>query len=269
MCRGILTGRRPAIKIVLDITRLVEEGKLTPQEAEWLQALAKRDTGSLAINVLMSFGAVAVAAGIIALEPAFATGAALGVVLIAIGLGISFFAVEQWGLLGTATTIIGALLLAGGVIGFVEADFAGLAFSALLFLALAVAIRSNFLIALVPLALAGALGSSTGYMHAVYMLTVTEPSITIVFFALLAGSAYVISQHVGQAYQQLAITFARVSLILVNFGFWIGSLWGDYPGETWAHGGGYQFWSDRETWRVAHLHVPQVVFIVGWAILII
>jgi iron complex transport system permease protein len=259
----------PAIKIVLDITRLVNEGKLTAQEAERLQALAKRDTGSLAINVLMSFGAVAVAAGIIALEPAFMTGAALGLVLVAIGLGISFFAAQQWGLLGTATTIIGAVLLAGGVIGFVEADFVGLAFSALLFLALAVAIRSGFLMALVPLALAGALGSSTGYRHAVYMLTVTEPTITIVFFALLAGVAYVVSQRVERAYQQLAIIFARVSLILVNFGFWIGSLWGDYPGETWARGEGYRFWSDREPWRVAHFHVPEIAFIIGWAILII
>ena len=50
---------RPAIRIVLDITRLVEEGKLTTQEAERLQALARRDTGSLAINVLMSFGPTA------------------------------------------------------------------------------------------------------------------------------------------------------------------------------------------------------------------
>ena len=188
----------PAIRIVLDITRLVKEGKLTTQEAERLQALARRDTESLAINVLMSFGAVAVAAGIIALEPAFVTGAALGVALVAMGLGIRFFAAEQWGLLGTATTIIGALLLAGGVIGFTEAEFVGLAFSALLFLALAVAIRSNFLMALVPLVLAGALGSSTGYVHAVYMLTVNEPSITIAFFALLAGAAYLISRHVGQ-----------------------------------------------------------------------
>jgi hypothetical protein len=30
----------PTIKIVLDITRLVEEGKLTAQEAERLQALS-------------------------------------------------------------------------------------------------------------------------------------------------------------------------------------------------------------------------------------
>jgi iron complex transport system permease protein len=259
----------PAIKIVLDITRLVEEGKLSAHEAERLQALAKRDTGSLAINVLMAFGAVAVAAGIIALQPAFTTGAALGVALVAIGFTISFFATEQWGLLGTATTIIGALLLAGGVIGFVEADFAGLAFSALLFLALAVTIRSGFLMALVPLVLAGALGSSTGYQHAVYMLTVNEPSITIVFFGLLAGAAYIVSQQVGPAYQQLAITFARVSLILVNFGFWIGSLWGDYPGETWAQGGGYRFWSDREAWHAAHLHIPEIAFIIGWAIVII
>jgi hypothetical protein len=197
------------------------------------------------------------------------TGAALGVAFVAIGLAISFFAAEQWGLLGTATTIIGALLLAGGVIGFAEADFAGLAFSAFLFLALAVAIRSKFLMALVPLALAGALGSSTGYQHAVYMLTVNEPSITIAFFALLAGAAYLISQHVGQAYQQLAIIFARVSLILVNFGFWIGSLWGDYPGETWVQSEDYRSWVDREAWRAAHLHVPETAFIIGWAIVIV
>jgi len=174
----------------------------------------------------MSFGAVAVAAGILALEPAFATGAALGVALVAIGLVISFFAAQQWGLLGTATTIIGALLLAGGVIGFVEADFAGLAFSALLFLALAVAIRSNFLIALVPLALAGALGSSTGYMHAVYMLTVNEPSITICSL----GSSPVPPPGLAARRPSLSAVgnhFSRVSLVLVNSGFWIGSLWGD------------------------------------------
>src|SRR5260370_36130074 len=120
----------PAIRIVLDITRLVEEGKLTPQEAERLQALAMQDTGSLAINVLMSFGAVAVAAGIIALEPAFMTGAGLGVALVAIGLGLSFLAAPQWGPVRTCTTIIGALLLARGSIGVSLADFARLPLSA-------------------------------------------------------------------------------------------------------------------------------------------
>jgi hypothetical protein len=136
-------------------------------------------------------------------------------------------------------------------------------------LALAVAIRSNFLMALVPLTLAGALGSSTGYIHAVHMLTVNEPSITIAFFALLAGAAYLVSQHVGQAYQQLPIIFARVSLILVNFGFWIGSLWGDYPGETWAQGEGLPIVVEPRGLARRSLHVPEIAFIIGWAIVII
>jgi hypothetical protein len=123
--------------------------------------------------------------------------------------------------------------------------------------------------ALVPLTLAGALGSSTGYMHAVYMLTVTEPSITIVFFALLAGAAYVVSQQVGQAYQQLAVIFARVSVILVNFGFWIGSLWGDYPAQSWLHGEAYYGSAGDHAWREAALHVPDTFFILTWAALII
>jgi hypothetical protein len=36
-----------------------------------------------------------------------------------------------------------------------------------------------------------------------------------------------ISRHVRQAYEQFAIVFARVSLILANSGFWVGSLRGD------------------------------------------
>jgi hypothetical protein len=80
---------------------------------------------------------------------------------------------------------------------------------------------------------------------------------------------YLISRHVGQGYEQLAITFARVSLILVNFGFWIGLLWGDFPGETWVRGEDYRLWSNREAWRAAHLHVPETAFIVAWAIVII
>jgi hypothetical protein len=42
------------------------------------------------------------------------------------------------------------LLLAGGIIGLAEAGFFGLVFSPLLFLALPIAIRSNFLMALMP-----------------------------------------------------------------------------------------------------------------------
>ena len=115
--------------------------------------------------------------------------------------------------------MIGALLLSGGVIGVLDGGFAGLAFTAILLLVQAVAIRSSFLMALVPLALAGALGSSTGYMHAVYMLIVREPAITIVFFALLALVAHFVGSRVAPAYQGLAVVAARMSLVLANLGF--------------------------------------------------
>jgi hypothetical protein len=90
--------RRQAIKIVPDVTWLVREGKLTPEQAEELKALASRDIGTLAINILMSFGAIAVAAGTLALNPTFSTGAAIGVALVVIGLAVSFGAGERWSL---------------------------------------------------------------------------------------------------------------------------------------------------------------------------
>jgi len=264
--------RRRIIKIVLDITRLVQEGKLTHAEAERLKTFASRDTSTLAINALMVFGAAAVSAGILALNPSFEAGAALGVALVLIGLAVRFRGSEQWSLLGAATTIIGGLLLSGGVIGLFEGAFAGTCFTVALLFALAVLIRSSFLMALVPLAVAGALGSSTGYTHATYMLIVSEPAITIGVFSLLATAAYFASQELEPTYEKLALVFARMSLLLVNFGFWVGSLWGDYPGNSWVHGDSYSgpaSWESRQAWRGAALHIPDYVFVIGWAILLI
>jgi hypothetical protein len=264
-CRGSI------IKIVLDITRLVREGKLTREEAERLTTLASRDTTTLAINILMSFGAIAVAAGILALNPSFETGAGLGVALALLGLAIIFRGWEQWSLLATAITVIGGLLLSGGVIGLFNGHLAGTAFAALLLFVLAVLIRSSLLMALVPLALAGALGSSSGYSHATYMLIVSEPTITIIAFSALAGVGYFVSKRLEPAYEGLAIVFTRVSLLLANFGFWVGSLWGDYPGASWVHGNMYygsESWEKSQAWRESALHIPSYVFVGAWAVLL-
>jgi hypothetical protein len=259
--------RRRLIKIVLDVTRLVGEGKLTREEAERLKALASRDTGTLAINTLMSFGAIAVSAGILALNPSFAAGAAVGVVLLLIGLALTFGAPVQWSLLGTATTIIGALLLSGGIIGLFEGAFAGTVFTVALLFALAVLIQNGFLMALVPLAIAGALGSSTGYAHATYMLIVSEPTITILVFSMLAAAAFLVSQRLGAVYERLGIVFARVSLLLVNFGFWVGPLWGDHPGSSWASA---ETHTRSQNWeRSAAFNIPDYVFDISWALLLV
>jgi iron complex transport system permease protein len=261
-------ARGDALKIVLDITRLVSEGRLTQEQAAQLTALAARDTGSLLINLLMSFGAVAVAAGILTLAPAFLTGTVIGVALVAIGLFVSLVLSEQWRLLGVANVVIGALMLSGGVIGVLDGRFAGFAFAVILLLGLALVIRNGLLMALAPLALAAALGSSTGYSHASYMLVVREPTMTVVFFALFASAAYLASKQVAPAYERLAIVFARVSLILVNFGFWVGSLWGDHPARSWLRGEAY-YGSGDGAGPAAGLYVPDYVFIASWAVLII
>jgi hypothetical protein len=260
------------VKIVLDLTRLVQEGKLSAEQAAQFQAHAARNTGLLAINILMSFGAVAVAGGILALKPTFAAGAVLGAVFVCSGLAVTYRLDAHWRLLGIANTIIGGLLLAGGVIGLTEGNFTGFAVAALLLLALALLIRSGLLMAIVPLALAAALGSSTGYSHASYMLIVKEATITIVVFAFLAWASYEVAQRVPAAYEALGKVFARMSLVLVNFGFWVGSLWGDYPGESWLHAkiyGSNSTAQERAAWRAAAVHLPDYIFVLGWAALLI
>ena len=216
----------------------------------------------------MSFGAVAVAAGIIALEPAFATGAALGIALVAIGLGISFDAAEQWGLLGTATTIIGALLLAGGIIGFVEADFTGLAFSALLFLALAIAIRSNFLMALVPLTLVDA--RQRYRLHARRVHADCERALDhdrvlcvprgcrVPSLAARRASLSAVADHLCPS-----VADPRQLRLLDRLAV------GRYPGETWAQGEGLTIVVEPRGLARRSLHVPEIAFIIGWAIVII
>ena len=71
------------MKIVLDITKLVEDGELSPEQAEKLKTLAARETGSLGINILLSLGVIAIAGGFLALQPSVATGLVIGVALAA------------------------------------------------------------------------------------------------------------------------------------------------------------------------------------------
>jgi iron complex transport system permease protein len=106
------------MKITLDISRLVEEGKLTRQEADKLMALAAHDTGSLGINILIGFGVVAIAAGAVALVPTPFTAVGLGLVLFAAGCAIALNRVHQWILLGQICLVIGALMFGGGVIAY-------------------------------------------------------------------------------------------------------------------------------------------------------
>lgn len=91
----------------------------------------------------------------------------------------------------------------------------------------AIAARSGLLMALAVLAASACLGARTGYVHARYSLAIFEPTLTVVPFSALALIAYQAAKRLPADYERLATTAARTSLLVINLGFWVGSLWGD------------------------------------------
>jgi iron complex transport system permease protein len=215
------------MKVVLDLPKLVEEGKITPAEATRLGQLAAHDTGSLAINILIGLGVVAVAGGALALAPSPATAIVIGAIALAIGVGVVFTHWTQWRVLANICILAGALMFGGGIIAFDGGSVRSFLVVAAVLAAAGIVARSGLLIACAVLAVSSCVGARTGYMHASYFLGIKEPTLTIVLFSLTALGTYQLSKHLRSAYEGLALVAARVSLFLVNFGFWIGSLWGD------------------------------------------
>jgi iron complex transport system permease protein len=251
------------MKITLDISKLVEEGKLTPAEAERLAALASHETGSLGINILIGFGVVAIAAGAVALVPTPLTAVLLGAIVSGAGMAIVLNSIKQWAVLGQVCLVIGALMFAGGVIAYGEGSLASMFIVTVVLALAAIAARSSLLTALAVLAASSCLGARTGYMHAMYSLAIFEPTLTIVLFSALALAAYIASPRLPADYERIALMAARTSIVLVNFGFWIGSLWGDPLMLLRGMDG-----SDPSL-LFDSIVIPHWVFSIGWAVALI
>jgi len=252
------------MKITLDISRLVEEGKVTPEEAQRLIALASRETGSLAINILIGFGVVAIAAGVVALVPTPLTAVTLGLALTAAGFAVLVSRVKQWDVLGQICLVIGALMFCGGVIAFGEGSLAAMLIVTAVLALIAAAARSSLLTVLAVLAASACLGAKAGYAHAMYSLAIFEPTLTIVLFSALAFAAYQVSKRLPADYERIALAAARTAILLVNFGFWIGSLWGD-PLFLLSRMAG----KARAAPRLEDVVIPHTVFSIAWAVVLI
>ncbi len=244
------------MKVVLDLSQLLEDGEITQAEADKLKRLSVKSTGSLAFNILIGFGVIAVAAGAILLVPDAMTGIILGAIVLGLGLVLLHYARLEWGVLGNICVILGALGLGGGVVYLTEGSVWAFLGCAAGFAIAGIVARSGLLIALSVLALSSVLGARTGYFHASYFLGIKEPTLTIVAFSLITLAAYQISLFVSSAYERLALMAARVSILLVNFGFWIGSLWGDRL---------EQFSGLLGRAKENVLTIPRIAFVVGWA----
>ncbi len=255
------------MKITLDLAKLVEEGKLTPTEAERLRSLAADDTSALAINILVGFGVVAVSGGTLALVPTLLTVIVLGLALSAIGLVLTLLGREQWSLLAQICLVVGALLFCGGVYALGEGSLAAMLLVTAVLAGTAIVARSGLLMVAAVLALAGCLGARAGYWDATYTLAIYEPLVTIVLFGLIALATYYLSTSLAADYERLALIAARTSVFMVNFGFWVGSLWGDHSlliRALWRRDA-----SILTNFSTGPQLLPPLAFVIGWAVVLL
>lgn len=214
------------MKVLLNLDKLLAEGKITESEYKKLRVLASEETTSLAFNGIIGFGVIAVSGATIALLPSPLTVILLGLLIGVVGL-VSSNQPNKWHLLGTMCNIIGCLVLCGGILWqFSGSTFAWISVTCLL-AAVGIITCHGLTIVLSMLALSAALDVSTMYSHALYTIMVNQPLMTIVVFSSLAIGLYKLVPIVPLHYQHLPILAARTAIFLINLAFWVGSLWGD------------------------------------------
>ena len=245
------------MKVTLDLAALREAGHIDQAEFDKLVALGAKATGSLAFNILIGFGVVAVSGAALALVPYPMMAAVLGVSLAGAGLALLFSATTQWQVLANICLLAGMLMLSGGLVFLLQGSTLAFTLVTLMLAGTAVAARSGLMAACAVLALGSALGARSGYFHATYMLRIDEPTLTIATFSAVALALYYVSKIERAQLSHVAIIGARTAIILVNFGFWIGSLWGDKLEFT------------ATAVPAEAVRIPAAAFQIGWALALI
>ena len=225
------------MKIVLNIKELLEEGKINQTEYDKLLSLSKNETGSLALNLLIGFGIIMVCVGVITLTQSASTALIMGLLTFLIGLFIQFKGTKEWSVLSSCCSISGVLIFIGGMnIWLIEAILSESVFLPLamnveilttfILIASSVFLKSNILAAFSVLSIAQITGAGTDYFMASYTIWVSSPVVTIVLFSALAFFLYYLSRSTLSRYENILITGSRTSVLVTNFGFWVGSLFG-------------------------------------------
>lgn len=243
------------MKVVIDLDKVLEEGRITREEYERLRSLGVEQSGSIGFNLLIGFGVLATVGGAQALLPSGLTAIVLGLAVAAGGVVLSRNYAREWGLLGAMLLAVGAILASGGIVYLADGSYLGFLASTVLFLAAAIVGRNQPLAAVSVLSLAATVGGAIAGDEATYLLTFRQPAVTVVLFSLLGLIAFRLSDRLSEAYRGLALIFARTSLIVVNLGFWVGSLWGD------------SLWRQRNDWDFGGGElIPDWAFAIGWVV---
>lgn len=236
----------------------MSEGKITQEECVRLKELASQETGSQGLNLLIGFGVLATTGGALALLRSAAASIALGAALEAAGITLSARHQRDWGTLGLILLLVGALTVSGGILIYTDGRLEGYLAVTAICAVVGIIARSGMLVAMAVIGLSACLGAATNYYHASYELVIRQPALTVGAFTVLALATYRLALRLPPETERLAVIASRTSLILVNFGFWVGSLWGD------------SLWSHPPSWslRSGEL-IPDWAFAVVWAVVLI
>lgn len=259
------------MKHVVDVGKLEADNIITAEQAAEIRRQAASETAALAINTLSTIGIMAVVGGIVVLEPSPTVNAVLGFVLAASGLALGIWRAASFGFLAGALVVIGALLHCGAVVTATNGSMLAFAYAVAVFAACGIVLKHGFLVALAVFAVAALLGSSTGYWRGSYGLWVREATITIIVFSLVVVVAFLGARRLSAAYARLARIVGLLAFVWVNFGFWVGSLFGDRPGFSWLKAELiYVSDPDRSLLvrqaREAAFRIPSEYFAVAWAV---
>lgn len=175
-----------------------------------------------------------------------------------------------------------ALHLAGLAILIMDYNLAGL-WPPLMFLyATAALIGSGWLLdvrlvtALAIVPFAQVLDTGTLYFHAAYVFASPEPTLSLIQMALAVTAALWIAAFYNERTGRHAQIFATLAFITGNLCALVGSLWGDWIGETiWGVGSRNQYasWDDLEAARDAFqngaIFISPNFFSVLWALALV
>ncbi|GMG84642.1 hypothetical protein LNKW23_38580 [Paralimibaculum aggregatum] len=226
-------------------------------------------------------GLASLAGGLVslAIEMAGDTGPAIwiGLAILAGGLALRQFGPAHLRPMGAWAAVFGGAAHLAGTFGLDDA--AGLGWLAMLdaaavLLLLGLALDLRLLTALAVFALAGTL-ATTAYDHASYLLAVYEPGIAIVMMGGLALLAALLAPRLAERWARHGRIFGLMALIWVNLAFWVGSLWGDRPGESLrapprsAFATAQDYREARRAFRETLVEIPEGAFALGWAVLLV
>jgi iron complex transport system permease protein len=214
------------LKVTLDIDQLLGEGRISAEEYARLKELAGEATVSLGINLVVAFGVAMAAGGLIAWLRSAPLIIALGMVVFGGAVYIYVRHQRAWLLLGQVLAPLGALVAGGGVVVLTDGSWKGLAVVTCTLAVAALVVRNYPLAALTPIALLSTLGGFAGYADAAYYLCIQRPTLTVGVFIPLAVLSRATAKRIGGDYSRLAVVTSRAAVVVANFGFWVGSLWG-------------------------------------------